>query len=49
MPFPDNAKYVTFREADLNGDGWINQSDYNLINSENSEDFKLLYEKLSLQ
>lgn len=45
MPFPDNAKYVTFREADLNGDGWINQSDYNLINSENSRRFQVALRK----
>ena len=24
MPFPENAKYVSFKEADLNNDGWIN-------------------------
>ena len=42
MPFPENAKYVSFKEADLNNDGWINQLDYNMINSDNSRDFKLL-------
>ena len=48
MPFPDNAKYVTFREADLNGDGWINQSDYNLINSENNRRFQVALPKSSI-
>tara|TARA_Y100001968_G_scaffold139470_1_gene127612 strand:- start:3932 stop:5398 length:1467 start_codon:yes stop_codon:yes gene_type:complete len=45
MPFPQNAKYITFNEADLNGDGWINQLDYNMRNSSNSRRFQVALRK----
>ena len=45
MPFPQNAKYVSFKEADLNNDGWINQLDYNMINSDNSRRFQVALRK----
>ena len=45
MPFPENAKYVSFKEADLNNDGWINQLDYNMINSDNSRRFQVALRK----
>ena len=45
MPFPKNAKYVSFKEADLNNDGWINQLDYNMINSDNSRRFQVALRK----
>ncbi|OUX37693.1 MAG: signal peptidase I [Candidatus Pelagibacter sp. TMED273] len=45
MPFPENAKYITFKEADLNSDGWINQLDYNMINSKNSRRFQVALRK----
>tara|TARA_B100001121_G_scaffold305073_1_gene321649 strand:+ start:36 stop:1505 length:1470 start_codon:yes stop_codon:yes gene_type:complete len=45
MPFPKNAKYVSFKEADLNNDGWINQLDYNMINPDNSRRFQVALRK----
>ena len=45
MPFPENAKYVSFKEADLNNDGWINQLDYNMINPDNSRRFQVALRK----
>ena len=45
MPFPSNAKYITFKEADLNNDGWINQLDYNKINSTNNRRFQVALRK----
>ncbi len=45
MPFPKNAKYITFKEADLNGDGWINRLDYNMVNASNSRRFQVALRK----
>ena len=45
MDFPKNAKYVTFKEVDLNGDGKINQLDYNKRNSSNSRRFQVALRK----
>ncbi len=45
MPFPKNAKYITFKEADLNGDGWINKTDYSMLNSSNSRRFQVALRK----
>jgi len=45
MPFPKNAKYITFKEADLNDDGWINRLDYNMVNPSNSRRFLVALRK----
>lgn len=45
MPFPKNAKYITFKEADLNNDGWINRLDYNMVNPSNSRRFQVALRK----
>jgi len=45
MPFPKNAKYITFKEADLNDDGWINRLDYNMVNPSNSRRFQVALRK----
>ena len=45
MQFPKNAKYITFKEADLNNDGWINRLDYNLVNQFNNRRFQVALRK----
>ena len=45
MDFPKNAKYVTFKEVDLNDDGQINQLDYNMRTSSNSRRFQVALRK----
>jgi signal peptidase I len=45
MPFPKNAKYITFKEADLNNDGWINSRDYSLRDASNSRRFDVALRK----
>ena len=45
MPFPKNAKYITFKEADLNNDGWINRLDYNMVSPSNSRRFQVALRK----